>query len=112
MLGASRVRFAGLRPPLTRLRAALMERGQQRESGAAANWRNAMEIVLKVDREFVQMCESAGTRPEVVLRCFMWDVLIAGEGQRPQSGGSVMEQLREYAWGYFLRLNFPEQYKA
>jgi len=33
----------------------------------------------------------------------MWDMLIAGEGQRPQSGGSVMEQLREYAWGYFLR---------
>ncbi|WP_442808226.1 hypothetical protein [Trinickia soli] len=34
-----------------------------------------------------------------------------GEAQRPEVGRSVMERLREYAWGYFMRLNFPEQYK-
>ena len=70
-----------------------------------------MEITLKVDKVFNEMCQNAGTRPEVVLKCFMWDVMIAGEGQRPESGRSVMEQLREYAWGYFMRLNFPERYK-
>ena len=69
-----------------------------------------MEIVLKVDREFEQICENSGTRPEVVLRCFMWDVTIASEAQRPQAERGVMEQLRKYAWGYFLRLNFPERY--
>ncbi|MFX1766175.1 hypothetical protein PWP93_27015 [Paraburkholderia sp. A1RI-2L] len=70
-----------------------------------------MEIVLKVEREFEQICENAGTRPEVVLRCFMWDVTVAGEAQRPQAQHSVMEQLREHAWAYFLRLNFPERYR-
>ena len=70
-----------------------------------------MEITLKVDKVFKEMCENAGTRAEVVLKCFMWDVMIAGEGQRPEAGHSVMEQLREYAWGYFMRLNFPERYK-
>jgi|GEM_PF-6426656 len=43
-----------------------------------------MEITLKVDKQFNEICESAGTRPEVVLKCFMWDVMIAGEGQRPE----------------------------
>lgn len=38
-----------------------------------------MEITLKVDKVFNEMCENAGTRPEVVLKCFMWDVMIAGE---------------------------------
>ena len=70
-----------------------------------------MEICLKVDKQFNEICENAGTRPEVVLKCFMWDVMIAGEAQRPEPGRGVMEQLREYAWGYFMRLNFPEQYK-
>lgn len=70
-----------------------------------------MEICLKVDKQFNEICENAGTRPEVVLKCFMWDVMIAGEAQRPETGRCVMEQLREYAWGYFLRLNYPEQFR-
>ena len=70
-----------------------------------------MEICLKVDKQFNEICENAGTRPEVVLKCFMWDVMIAGEAQRPEVGRSGMEQVREYAWGYFLRLNYPEQFR-
>jgi len=71
-----------------------------------------MEIVLKVDKEFNEICENAGTRAEVVLKCFMWDVMIAGEGQRPALGsGGMLEQLREYAWGYFMQLNYPEQFR-
>ncbi|OXC76879.1 hypothetical protein BSU04_19860 [Caballeronia sordidicola] len=41
----------------------------------------------------------------------MWDVAIGGEGPRPQTNRDVMEQLRDYAWGYLLRVNFPERYK-
>ena len=44
-----------------------------------------MEICLKVDKQFKEICENAGTRPEVVLKCFMWDVMIAGEGAAPGS---------------------------
>ena len=52
-----------------------------------------MEITLKVDKVFNEMCQNAGTRPEVVLKCFMWDVMIAGEGQRPEAGRSRERQL-------------------
>ena len=45
-----------------------------------------MEITLKVDKAFTEICENAGTRPEVVLKCFLWDVMIAGEGLRPEAG--------------------------
>jgi hypothetical protein len=98
---------------LTRLRAALARTGQQRES-APGELEFEMEIWLKVDKEFVEMCKNSRTRPEVVLLSFMWDVIIAGEGprpERPEMELAVFEQLREYAWGYFLRLNFPERYK-
>jgi hypothetical protein len=110
VLVASRVRFAGLRPPLTRLRAALVGVGQQRECRAGRTARSeAMEMKVDMLPEFVAFCDQEKTTEEAVLRSFMRDVLAVYEGKQEPSDTPI-GVVQAYAWSYFVRVTNPEQY--
>jgi hypothetical protein len=110
VLVASRVRFAGLRPPLTRLRAALVGVGQQRECRAGRTVRSeAMEVKVDVLPEFVAFCDQEKTTAEAVLRSFMRDVLAVSEGKQ-EASDTPIGVVQAYAWSYFVRVSNPERY--
>jgi len=63
------------------------------------------QIMVTVDRYFEEVCANARSTPEHVLSCFMEDVTLRTASTRQD------ERCREYAWGYFMRLTFPDQFE-